>query len=69
MPVARRNALQFAAGERVAGSVEREVVEADFSQEAEAGGDLGEDGLGDGGVVGRKDREWEMWGEDVATGE
>ena len=44
------DALQFAARERVAGPVEREVIEADLVQKAEAGGDFAEDRAGDLGV-------------------
>src|SRR5688572_30180482 len=42
------DALQLAAGERVGGTVQRKVCDADFFEEAEAGGDFGEQGLGNG---------------------
>ena len=42
------DALGFAAGERVGAAVEREVAEADRVEEAEAGGDLGEQRTDDG---------------------
>ena len=46
------DALGFAAGERVGAAVEREVTEADRVEEAQAGGDLGQQGADDGFLAG-----------------
>ena len=44
--------LGFAAGERVGTAVEREVAEADRVEEAQARGDLGQQGADDGFLAG-----------------